>query len=87
MEYRNYMEELATQVLDEILAKQKVPCKCARCRLDMVALALNNLPPAYCVTEAGCARTKMSAMETQFQADVARELTKAIQKVSESPRH
>lgn len=47
MEFRNYMEELVICVLDEILARQEIGCKCQRCRLDIAALALNNLPPKY----------------------------------------
>jgi len=87
MELKNYMEELVTQVLDELLAKQKAKCKCARCRLDIAALALNNLPPKYAVTDIGRAHTKLEAAKAQFQIDIVRELTRAIEKVSENPRH
>lgn len=45
MEFRNYMEELVICVLDEILDRQEMGYKCQRCRLDIAALALNNLPP------------------------------------------
>ncbi len=87
MEYKNYMEEAVRQVLDEILVKRKVKCKCERCRLDMAALALNNLPPKYAVTDIGRARTKLETTKTQFQIDIVRELAKAIQKVNENLRH
>jgi competence protein ComFB len=87
MEYKNYMEEAVKQVLDELLIRQKVKCKCARCRLDIVALALNNLPPKYAVTDVGRAHTKLEAAKAQFQIDIVRELTKAVEKVSENPRH
>lgn len=87
MEFKNYMEELAVGVLDEILAKQENVCKCQRCRLDIVALALNNLVPKYAVTDIGRAHTKLEATKTQFQIDVVKELTKAIEKVNSNPRH
>ncbi len=87
MEFRNYMEELVTQVLDELLAAQKTGCKCQRCRLDIAALALNSLPPKYAVTDIGRVHTKLEATKTQFQVDVAKELTKAIGKVKNNPRH
>lgn len=44
MEYRNYMEELTAENAEEVLAKYKDICKCQRCKLDIIALALNNLP-------------------------------------------
>ncbi len=53
----------------------------------MAALALNNLAPGYCVTDAGCARIKLETIKTQFQTDIVKELTKAIEKVSKNPRH
>jgi competence protein ComFB len=87
MEFRNYMEELAVGVLEEILSRQKIGCKCQRCRLDIAALALNNLPPKYAVTDIGRAHTKLEATKTQFQIDVVKELTKAIEKVNSNPRH
>jgi len=87
IEFRNYMEELAMGVMDEILAKQESGCKCQRCRLDIIALALNNLPPKYAVTDIGRAHTKLEATKTQFQIDVVKELTKVIEKVKINPRH
>lgn len=87
MEFKNYMEEVVTLISDDLLAKEKDACKCARCRLDIAALALNNLPPKYAVTDIGRARTKLEATKTQFQIDIIKELTKAIDKVSKNPRH
>lgn len=87
MEFRNYMEELTMQVLDEIISKDKKTCKCQRCRVDAAALALNNLPAKYAVTDIGRAYVKMEAVKAQFQVDVVKELTKAIEKVKNNPRH
>ena len=87
MEFRNYMEEVVLEVLDGILAKQKDICKCEHCRLDMAALALNQLPPKYVVTNLGRAFTKIEAAKAQFQVDIVKELAKAMQKVKANPRH
>lgn len=87
MEFRNYIEELAARALGEILSKQKSGCKCQRCRLDIAALTLNNLPPKYAVTDIGRAHTKLEVLKAQFQVDVIKELTKAIEKVKANPRH
>ena len=50
-------------------------------------MALHNLPPKYAVTDIGRAHTKLEAAKAQFQTDIVRELTKAIEKVSKNPRH
>ncbi|MDD5668886.1 MAG: late competence development ComFB family protein [Candidatus Omnitrophica bacterium] len=49
--------------------------------------ALNRLPPNYVVTEKGRLYTKLSEQGIQFKADVVKELTKAIQRVSKNPMH
>ena len=78
MEYRNYMEELAMEILEDILKDKKEFCGCQRCRLDTIALALNQLPAKYCVTDLGRAHTKLKAAELQFRADVIREIVEAL---------
>ncbi len=87
MEFKNDLDEMVTLVLEDLLAKEKDVCKCARCRLDIAALALNNLPPKYAVTDIGRAHTKLEAAKAQFQIDIVKELIKAIEKVSKNPRH
>lgn len=87
MEYRNYMEELVTEILEEILKDKKEFCGCERCKLDTIALTLNHLPAKYCVTDAGRAYTKLKAAELQFRADVIREIVEASKIVKANPRH
>ena len=87
MEYRNYMEELVLEVLDDILNNSKDFCSCERCRLDTVALTLNQMPAKYCVTDAGRAFTKLKATELQFRTDVTREIVEALKVVKANPRH
>ncbi|MFV9511444.1 late competence development ComFB family protein [Tepidibacillus sp. LV47] len=87
MKLYNYMEELVYRYIDEVLKKYKNVCKCEKCRLDMTAYALNNLPPQYTVTEKGKLFTKVKEMESQYGVDIIREVTKAIEVVSKEPRH
>lgn len=87
MEYRNYMEELVMETLDQILAYSKKNCNCERCRLDAISIALNNLPPMYCVTDVGRAYKKIKAVEIQFKTDIVSEIVKALKLVKKSPRH
>ena len=41
--YKNVMEHVVEQKLDEIM-KSYDGCKCERCRSDIAAITLNNLP-------------------------------------------
>ncbi len=62
-------------------------CKCLRCENDIFALALNHLPAKYVVTDRGHVYTKLQEMETQFNADVTREVCRAIEVVERNKRH
>jgi competence protein ComFB len=81
------MEKAVLNILDRILESQDNLCRCEKCRLDIAAIALNNLPSKYVVTNKGELYTKVQEMEIQFEADIIREITKAIEIVSKNPRH
>ncbi len=87
MKMSNYMEDIVTEELERLLLKKDDICKCYKCKLDMMVLALNRLPPKYVITERGRIYTRLKETETQFKADVVRELTKAIMQVSSNPQH
>jgi len=82
----NFMERLVREKVDSII-KSVGMCGCEQCRLDVMALALNALPPKYVVTEKGEIYTRLDGMREQIAADVVRELTKAAEVVSGNPRH
>ena len=83
----NYMEDIVKQVLDDLLVDKKDICQCQRCKLDIIALALNRLPGKYVVTDKGRMYTKLKEQEIQFRTDVIRELIKAIALVGKKPLH
>jgi competence protein ComFB len=87
MELRNLMEDIVWQRLDEVLAEQKTICGCDQCRMDMVALALNSLPPSYVVTQRGEIYSKADILENQCYVDVVSAITKAVCVVKNKPRH
>ncbi|WP_352168769.1 late competence development ComFB family protein [Proteiniborus sp. MB09-C3] len=87
MELHNYMEDVVYRTIEKILEKDNNTCKCMKCKLDIAALALNNLPPQYTVTEKGILFTKVKEMEKQYEVDVIREIIKAIAVVSSKPHH
>jgi len=85
---RNYMEEVVDSTLDEILAHHADDiCTCERCRLDVMALALNHLPPKYVVTDMGYIYTRVNELESQFKADITVAVTNAIKIIRKNPRH
>ncbi|WP_130807152.1 late competence development ComFB family protein [Senegalia massiliensis] len=84
----NFMEAEAKYHLKEVLNKYPNACKCEECKNDILAIALNNLPPKYISRSIGEVSSKLnSQLEGQFPADILRELTKAAEIVTRNPRH
>lgn len=83
---RNLIEEIVVDTVAEFLQKEGI-CGCEQCRLDVAALALNNLPPRYVVTAKGASYAKADMLDMQKYIDVVGAITKAIKLVKEHPRH
>ena len=84
--YRNLMELLLEELFDE-MGEQLDCCKCEICRSDVVALALNNLPPRYVSTPTGEMMTKLDQITLQKKADALAALAQAAGVIKASPRH
>lgn len=84
---KNYMEDTVDAFLPHLIAKHPELCHCERCLEDIKAIALNHLKPAYFVTHEGLLYSKVDEMTVQYTADLTTELTKAIEIVTEFPRH
>ncbi len=88
MELRNLMEILVVRRLDEVLDDEKEEvCRCNQCRMDMAALALNDLTPRYVVTQRGETYSKADLLEVQRFVDVLTAISKAVKIVHNNPRH
>jgi competence protein ComFB len=83
---KNYMEEIVFNQLKEILTDINV-CTCEKCILDIAAIALNDLPPKYLVSEKGELYSKIDSLRQQFEVDVISAITKAAVMVKRKPRH
>lgn len=83
---KNYMEEIVFNQMKEILDDINM-CSCEKCILDIAAIALNDLPPKYIVTEKGELFSKIGALKQQFEVDVVAAITKAAVLVKRRPRH
>lgn len=83
---KNYMEDLVEQFLIDLIKDMDI-CKCEQCRADIEAIALNNLPTKYVVTDTGKTYSKTNILVHQFEVDIISEVTKAAEIVKRSPRH
>lgn len=83
---KNYMEDVVFSLLDELI-KEKNACACERCKYDIAAIALNNLPPKYVVTESGEVYAKTQLLNQQFRTNAVVEILKAIEVVRNNPHH
>lgn len=83
----NYMEEVVKSVLDEMLSEEAYfhVADNDRMRLDVMAYALNRLPPKYVATQRGHVYTRVQELRQQFRTDIVVELTKALQLVMANP--
>lgn len=86
VELKNYMEEVVFNQMDKVLNKMDV-CKCEKCRMDIAAMVLNNLPTKYVVTDKGELYSKVSTLMNQFEVDAISNITSAALKVNSNPRH
>lgn len=86
LKLKNFMEDVVTKKVDSVLNAMDV-CKCEKCRMDIMAIALNDLPSKYVVTETGELYTKVRELEQQFEVDVETAIVKAAVFVSRFPKH
>jgi len=83
---RNLMEDIVGKVFKEMVAARPELAELDPAhRDDMLAIALNKLPPRYTTTERGEVIVK-SQVRAQLESDVYRELTEAYKIVTNSPR-
>lgn len=82
----NYMEACVAELLPAVIDKSDI-CKCDKCRMDIMAYALNHLPPKYVATRKGHMYAKLDAMHTQFSTDIITALSTGMEIVGANPRH
>ena len=84
----NKMESAVRVTVERLFAQGRNPgCTCNRCRLDVIALALNRLPSKYVVTNVGNAVTNVALDSSQWQANLTMAVCNAIDIVHSKPRH
>ena len=83
---RNYTEEAVKLYMDRWFKESDI-CQCENCRLDVMAIMLNNLKPKYVVTDKGALWAQMDDFDPQYKIDFMTAMTQAIQIVRNGPRH
>ncbi|MEW6423740.1 MAG: late competence development ComFB family protein [Bacillota bacterium] len=87
----NYTEDAVRRMLSEVLKDylktHPQTCTCDSCRDDIMALALNQLPPHYVASEQGTIFTSVSFEQIGGKAQVVAAITQAIKQVAKNPRH
>jgi competence protein ComFB len=83
---KNYMEDVVAKLTDKYM-KDADMCHCEKCRLDVMALALNKLPTAYIATPRGeiFAAIDSTYLQNRVNAEVA--VLNALEMVKASPKH
>ncbi|OEF96364.1 hypothetical protein BHF68_08440 [Desulfuribacillus alkaliarsenatis] len=87
MQLYNVMERVVKEALDDVMKINDSFCKCQECQVDIMAIALNQLPPKYVGTRKGEVYSKLNTLSNQFNSDAYREITKAIEVVKNKPHH
>ncbi|MEK4711645.1 late competence development ComFB family protein [Sporosarcina sp. FSL K6-5500] len=83
----NVMEEIVRDVLMQYKDKMQLTCQCERCFNDIMAIALNELPPRYIANEEyGPYVRAAHVADRQGATNIILIVTKAATFVSNSPR-
>ena len=82
----NIMEKIISEKLDLQLQDCDC-CKCSECRQDMLAYALNIIPPKYVNSAKGELFGRIDSSKKQNSVDIGIAVAKSISVVSASPEH
>jgi competence protein ComFB len=83
---KNVTEDIVFKKLEQIKDTLE-GCKCSRCKLDIIAYALNHLPPKYVITSEGELIAHLEAENTQFDTDLTTLIIQASKIVAANPHH
>ncbi|MEW5785205.1 MAG: late competence development ComFB family protein [Bacillota bacterium] len=86
MKLKNLMEDAVAYTLEDIKKRYDF-CGCENCRLDIIALALNQIAPRYVVTEKGDSYSRADWLDLQKGVDILGIVLNAVKTVQGRPRH
>ena len=85
----NVMERLLSDMEGEMESemRQNGVCMCDRCRADVQALVLTNMPAKYVIVDSSNASPILGYHKNRYKIAMLTEILKACIKVKEAPRH
>ena len=87
MEPVNLYERIVKEMIEEQIKDNPEFCSCEVCMADAMAIALNQLPAHYVVSDKGAIITKSNLLDTQKRTDLLVVIRRALMLVKEQPRH
>jgi len=85
LKLHNFMETAVNRIYEDMISSGENIPNGEKVRLDIMAIALNNLPTKYTVTDKGNLFTKVNTIEQQFRTDIICEIMKAMKIVAQNP--
>ena len=82
----NVTEDVVLSLVDQVIKDESV-CTCEKCRMDVIAMTLNALPPRYVVTEMGDTIETFRSSVMQKRVDIYQAMLAAVRQVQKLPRH
>ncbi|WP_251552273.1 late competence development ComFB family protein [Neobacillus muris] len=88
-QYINVMEEVVESLVTFMLQSPdyRLFCKCEKCKTDIIAYSLNNLPPHYVTTEEGRKNVFENLNTDKNREWVNKRIISAIHLVHNYPKH
>ena len=83
---KNFMEEIVLNQMKTVLRDVDI-CQCEKCRLDVAAIALTDLPARYVVTDKGILFSRIDSLYQQSEIEVTSAIMRAVQIVQKKPLH
>jgi competence protein ComFB len=88
-EYVNVMEEIVAALVKVLMLSPDYQtfCPCTKCRSDIIAISLNNLPNHYVTTEEGRKMVFEQLNTEENRKWINKRIINAIHVVSKYPKH
>ena len=83
---KNLVEDHVTAAYDTLRPLFPAYCACDLCRDDVLAFALNRVPPRYVSRREGAVVTEVSLEKEQSRAAIEVVVMEALRKISVAPR-
>jgi chemotaxis protein methyltransferase CheR len=84
---KNIIEDVAADFLNNSLALRFDICTCSVCKNAMLAEVLSRVPAKYVTTEEATLRAVIEETRIEHQAQIAKAVIDAIERVSKNPQH